>query len=330
MTEPDLDRRLGGSSVRVSRFGFGAAPIGNLFVPMSDLEAFAAVEAAWSSGIRYFDTAPHYGIGLSERRLGKALASHDRSEYVVSTKVGRLLDPAPVGKSMGDDLANGFAVPATHTRRRAYDRDGILRSIEDSLSRLDLDRIDLVLVHDPDTEEQQRQTLDEALPTLIELRDAGTIGAVGAGMNQWEALARLVRESDLDAILLAGRYTLMEQPALAELLPLCVDRDVSVIAAGVFNSGLLATDEPAADATYDYAPPPAEILDRVRRIAAVCARHGVTLPQAALAFPQGHPAVASVLVGARSAQEVTTNALNSAAHVPAALWPDLVAEGLLP
>lgn len=330
MTRQALDWQLGGSAVRVSRFGFGAAPIGNLFVPMSDAHAFAAVDAAWDAGIRYFDTAPHYGIGLSERRLGAALSSRDRSEFVVSTKVGRLLDPVGDGGQRGDDLADGFAVPATHVRRRAYDRDGVLRSIEDSLSRLDLDRIDLVLVHDPDSEEQQRQTLNEALPTLIELRDAGTIGAVGAGMNQCEALARLVRESDLDAILLAGRYTLMEQPALAELLPLCVDRGVSVVAAGVFNSGLLATDELAPDATYDYVHPRAEIVDRVRKMAAVCARHGVTLPQAALAFPQGHPAVASVLVGARSAEEVAANAARSAVAVPADLWSDLIAEGLLP
>jgi D-threo-aldose 1-dehydrogenase len=243
----------------------------------------------------------------------------------VSTKVGRLLDP--VEEPSGDDLAHGFAVPATHRRRWDFSRDGVRRSLEDSLVRLGLDAVDLVLVHDPD--DHLEEALREAVPALTALRDEGVIGAVGVGMNAAGPLARCVAESDVDAVLLAGRYTLLEQTALDDLLPLCAVRGVSVLAAGVFNSGLLSRPRPPDDATYDYAAAPPRLLARARRLADVCERHGVTLPQAALHFPLGHEAVRAVLVGARSPEEVEADVTLAASPVPEALWADLVHEGLL-
>jgi D-threo-aldose 1-dehydrogenase len=290
-------------------FGFGGAGIGNLFSAVSDEEALAAVDAAWDAGVRYFDTAPHYGLGLSERRLGAALRRRPRAEYVLSTKVGRLLVPHAGGGR--DD--EGFDVPATHRRVWDFSRDGVRRSLEQSLERLGLDSVDVALIHDP--EHHWRQAVSEACPALAELRDQGVIKAIGVGMNQWRMPAAFVRETDLDVILLAGRYTLLDQSAAAELLPLCLERGVPVLAAGVFNSGVLAT--------HDHVPAPPELLDRARRIAGVCERHGVTLPQAALAFPLRHPAVAAVVVGMRSAAEVERNRALAANPVPEALWSDL-------
>ncbi|WP_449065340.1 aldo/keto reductase [Planomonospora algeriensis] len=308
----------------VGRYGFGAAPIGNLFDAVDDETARAAVDAAYEAGIRLFDTAPHYGLGLSERRLGAALASRPRDSYTLSTKVGRLLVPAEDGGGGLRD-GEGFDVPADLRRVRDYSRDGVRRSLEESLERLGLDRVDVALIHDPD--DHWEQAVSEAYPALAELRDQGVVRAVGAGMNQWEMLARFVRETDMDVVMLAGRHTLLDQSGARELLPLCQERGVSVLAAGVFNSGLLATHE--ASGTYDYAPAPGPLLARARRIAGVCERHGVTLPQAALAFPLRHPAVVSVVAGARSATEVARNAALAAVPVPEALWADLAAEGLI-
>jgi D-threo-aldose 1-dehydrogenase len=309
--------------VEVTELGFGAAPIGNLYREVSAAEARDAVDAAWAAGVRYFDTAPHYGLGLSERRLGAALADRPRAEYVLSTKVGRLLRPQPGG---GPDPA-GFVVPATHRRVWDFSADGVRRSLASSLERLGLDRIDVVLLHDPD--EHWAQAVSQAYPALARLRDEGVVGAIGVGMNQWQMPARFVRETDLDVVLLAGRYTLLEQPAADELLPLCAERGVSVLAAGVFNSGLLARPEVPQDATYDYAPAPAGLLAKARRIAAVCRRHGTSLPRAAAWFPLGHPAVASVVLGTHHAAQVTENAGLFAEPLPAELWADLRAEGLL-
>jgi D-threo-aldose 1-dehydrogenase len=314
---------LGRSAVAVTPIGFGGAPIGNLFDEVDDATAAGAVSAAWEAGVRFFDTAPHYGLGLSERRLGRTLAGRPRAGYTISTKVGRLLVPDDGG---GGD-PEGFAVPATHRRVWDFSAGGVRRSLEESLDRLGLDRVDVALLHDPD--DHWRQAVDEAYPALQELRAAGVVGAIGAGMNQWRMLADLVRSTDLDAVLVAGRYTLLDQSALDVLLPLCEARGVSVIAAGVFNSGLLATAEPLPGAAYDYAPGPPALVERARRIAAVCRRNGVTLPQAALAFPRGHPAVTTVLVGMRSAAEVASNLAMAASPVPAELWEELVAEGLL-
>ncbi|MFE1902280.1 aldo/keto reductase [Streptomyces gardneri] len=315
---------LGRSAVQVTELAFGAAGIGNLFTPVADAEAEQAVHAAWEAGVRYFDTAPHYGLGLSERRLGTALRSRPRSEYVVSTKVGRILVPTP--EATGDDLANGFAVPATHRRRWDFSAHGVRRSIEDSLQRLGLDRIDVAYLHDPD--DHLDRALDEAYPELARMRDEGTVGAIGVGMNQAAPLARFVRETDLDAVLLAGRYTLLDQDGLTDLLPLAAERGVGVVIGGAFNSGLLADPRPGA--TFDYTTAPPDLLSRALDAKAVCERHGVPLRAAALRFPFGHPAVASVLVGLRSAAEARDAAAVLAHPVPDALWAELKERGLLP
>ncbi|MER7758077.1 aldo/keto reductase [Kitasatospora sp. NPDC097643] len=314
---------LGHSLVRVSELAFGAAGIGNLFTEVGNAQAEAAVAAAWECGVRYFDTAPHYGLGLSERRLGEALRAFPRHEFTVSTKVGRILEPVT---PVGDDLANGFAVPATHRRRWDFTATGVRRSIEESLDRLGLDRIDIAYLHDPD--DHADQALTEAYPELERLRAEGVLGAIGVGMNQAELPARFVRETDIDAVLLAGRYSLLDQRGLDELLPLAAERGVGVVVGGVFNSGLLADPKPGA--TFDYSAAPAELLDRALRLKETCERYGVPLRAAALRFPFGHPAVASVLVGTRSAAEARDAAAMLDHPVPDELWAELKETGLLP
>ncbi|WP_042391697.1 aldo/keto reductase [Streptacidiphilus carbonis] len=315
---------LGRSDVAISELAFGAAAIGNLFAAVTDEEALAAVDAAWDSGVRYFDTAPHYGLGLSERRLGAALADRPREQFTVSTKVGRLLRPkdAPVGS----DLVDGFDVPDTHERVWDFSATGVRRGIEESLVRMGLDRIDIVYLHDPDHHEEQ--AFGSAYPELERLRAEGVVGAIGAGMNQTRMLDRFVRETDVDVVLLAGRYSLLDQSGLASLLPEAARRGVSVVVGGVFNSGLLADPKPAA--TFDYAPVPADVLERALRLKALCEGTGVPLRAAALQFPLGHPAVAGVLVGARSAVEARDAAAMAELDVPAQLWRTLRTEGLLP
>jgi D-threo-aldose 1-dehydrogenase len=305
--------------VKVTEMGFGAAAIGNLYTPTDDATAAAAVQAAWDAGVRYFDTAPHYGLGLAEQRLGRALAAYPREQYVVSTKVGRLLvrNPAPTGSDLGTGM---FAVPDTLTRRLDYSRDGVLRSIEESLRRLGLDRIDVALVHDPD--DFVDQTISETIPALVELREQGVIGAVGVGMNQWQAPLRMVREADLDAVMLAGRWTLVDrggEPLLAE----CERLGVSVIAAAPYNSGLLAKNWPGDDSYFDYGPAPADKLARARALARVAERHGNTLPQLAMQFPLRHTATASVVVGMRSPEQVASTAARMSAPVVAEVWTDI-------
>jgi D-threo-aldose 1-dehydrogenase len=308
----------------LTEISLGCSQLGNLHRAMSDDQAAATVEAAWGGGIRYFDTAPHYGLGLSERRLGAALAGRPRADYLISTKVGRRLEP--LGTAAGRDT-EGFDVPATHRRVWDFSRDGVKRSLEQSLERLGLDRVDIVYLHDPD--EHYREAVDAGYPALHELRAQGVIGAIGAGMNQSAMLADFARHTDMDLFMLAGRYTLLEQPALHDLLPLCVQRGIGVVAAGVFNSGLLAEPTPADDARYNYASVPASLLRRARRIAAVCERLGTSLPAAALAFPRAHPAVVSVCVGARSREQITRNLELVSTRVPAGLWGELTAQGLL-
>ncbi|CAM5309161.1 aldo/keto reductase [Streptomyces pilosus] len=316
-------RRLGRSRVEVTALAFGSAGIGNLYTEVGEQEAHEAVEAAWQRGIRSFDTAPHYGLGLAERRLGAALRAHPRARYTVSTKVGRRLEPAGAG---GDDLDDGFAVPATHRRVWDFSADGVRRTLEASLLRLGLDRVDVVYLHDPD--DHAEQAFREAYPALERLRAEGVVGAIGAGMNQSAMLTRFVRDTDVDVVLCAGRHTLLDQSALSDLLPAALERGRSVVVGGPFNSGLLADPRPGA--TYDYARAPAELLDRALRIKAAAERHGTTLRAAALAFCAAHPAVASVLAGARSAAEVHDCADQFAAPVPTALWQELRAAGLLP
>ncbi|MFI1366579.1 aldo/keto reductase [Streptomyces griseochromogenes] len=315
--------RLGRSGVEVGPLGFGAAGIGNLYTPVGDEQAHEAVTAAWERGIRYFDTAPHYGLGLSERRLGAALRGYDRAAYTVSTKVGRRLEPAA---GTGDDLANGFAVPATLRRVWDFSADGVRRTLEASLDRLGLDRVDIVYLHDPD--HHAEQAFREGYPALEKLRSEGVVGAIGAGMNQTRMLTRFVRDTDVDVVLCAGRHTLLDQSAAADLLPEALARGVPVVLGGAFNSGLLA--DPTPDATYDYGRAPRELLDRALLLKTVADRHGITLRAAALAFCAAHPAVACVLAGARSAAEVHDSAEQFATPVPDALWQELRDTGLLP
>ncbi|MEV4618437.1 aldo/keto reductase [Asanoa sp. NPDC049573] len=303
----------------------GCASIGNLYHPIDDDRAAATVDAAWDAGIRYFDTAPHYGLGLSERRLGAALAGRPRADYTVSTKVGRLLEPVPGGGDRLDD--GGFVVPATHRRVWDFSRDGVRRSLDESLDRLGLDRVDLVLLHD--AEDHADQAIDEGYPALGELRDQGVIGAIGTGSKDTAYLARFTAECAPDAIIIAGRYTLLEQAALDAILPACAAAGTAVLNAGVFNSGLLAAERPHAGLPYEYGRAPAPVVARAAAIADVCAAHGTTLPAAALAFAASHPLVRSVIVGADSPEQVRQNAALFGTPPPAALWPALVEAGLL-
>lgn len=317
-------RALGRSGIEVGPYAFGVAPLANLGREVTEEEAAAALEAAWSVGVRYFDTAPHYGLGLGERRLGAFLATKPRNEFVLSTKVGRVLVDNPLGVQPDDE---GFDVRSPLVRRLDYSADGVRRSLDDSLERMGLDRIDVVFVHDPD--EFYRESMEEAFPALDELRREGVIASYGAGMNQSAMLTDFVLNTDLDVVMCAGRYTLLEQGALDDLLPAASARGVSVIAAAVFNSGLLARDRPAPGTTYDYAPASDAMLARVGAIADVCEANGVSLPAAALQFALGHPAVATVCTGARSAAQVRRNAGLFDLPIPDSLWADLALAGLL-
>ncbi|GAA3584014.1 aldo/keto reductase [Amycolatopsis ultiminotia] len=303
--------------------GLGGAQLGNLYHAISAETAEATVRRAWDEGIRYFDTAPHYGLGLSERRLGAALSAYPRDEYLLSTKVGRVLRPHAAEPGERDD--QGFDVPATYRRHWDFSRSGVVRSLEDSLVRLGVDHVDLVYVHDPD--DHFTEAVSGAFPALLELRAQGVVRAIGVGMNQAPMPAEFVRRFDLDHVLMAGRYTLLDQSALDELLPLCLERGVGVVAGGVFNGGILATAEPGG--MYDYAAAPAGLLRKAQRIAEICAWHGVQLPDAALALPGTHPAVHSVVLGAHDAGQVSVNVARAAAEIPAGLWHDLVDAGLL-
>jgi D-threo-aldose 1-dehydrogenase len=308
----------------LSELSLGCAQLGNLYQEVSDLEARTTVDSAWELGVRYFDTAPHYGLGLSERRLGAALHLRPRDDYVLSTKVGRLLEPVSRVAGLDDE---GYAVPATHRRVFDFTRDGVRRSVADSLERLDLDRVDVLYLHDPD--DHVEEAIATGFPALAELRAEGSAGAVGAGMNDATALARIVRETDMDVVMLAGRYTLLEQDSLDDLLPLCEQRNVAVVAAGVFNSGLLARPVPEHGAKYNYEDAPPPLVERARSIAAVCARHHTTLPAAAIAFPLAHPAVVSVCLGSRSPGQVERNVALYGESIPTDLWSELKEEGLL-
>lgn len=314
-----------GADLPLTELGLGMAQFGNLYRQTTDGEAAGAIEAAWASGIRYFDTAPHYGLGLSEQRAGTILGQYLRDEYVLSTKVGRLLVDNPGGEPSRDDE---FDVPASKRRIWDLSRDGIRRSIGDSLERLSLDRIDIAYLHDPD--EFEREALDQALPALCELRAEGVLRAVGVGMNQSAMPARFVRESDLDVVMIAGRFTLLDQSAIADLIPVAEDRGVALVAAGVYNSGLLSSARPSPDARYDYAPADADVVERANRIADVCETFDTTLPEAAIAFALQQPTVASVVLGARTAAQVASNVSRYRAQVPAALWRALVDAGLVP
>jgi D-threo-aldose 1-dehydrogenase len=294
---------------------FGGAPIGGLYAPVSDEEAAATLAAAWDAGIRAFDTAPHYGVGLSERRIGDFLAGRPRAEFAVSTKVGRRLIPA-TGTTDG---ADGFYGTPALSRVRDYSGDGARRSLEDSLRRLRLDRVDIALIHDPD--EHLAEALDGAYPALAGLRADGTVGAIGVGVNSASPAEWFVTRCDLDCVLVAGRYTLLDDSAAGSLFPLCLARGVAVLAGGVFNSGILA--DPADGARYDYAPAAPGVLARARRIAEVCARYDVPVAAAALRYVLRHPAVTAAVVGVRTPGEVRADTGYLDLPIPDGLWADL-------
>ena len=317
-------REIRRTGVHVTTLGFGAAPIAGLYHAVDETTARATIDTAWEGGIRYFDTAPHYGLGLSERRLGEVLRDRPRDDVIVSSKVGRLLVPRRPSVARDDEL---FDVPGDLTRRRDYSRDGVLRSLEATLQRTGLDRVDVLYIHDPD--EHWREAVEDAVPALVELREAGVVGAIGVGMNQSAMLARFIRQTDVDVVMIAGRYTLMEQGAADDLLPAALEQGRSVIAAAIFNSGLLARAEVPDTATYNYQQASPDVLAKARLRASVCREHGTTLPAAAIQFPLRHPAVASVVVGMRGPEEVHQNLAAHAQHVPDELWADLEHRGLL-
>ncbi|MHA7177191.1 aldo/keto reductase [Arthrobacter sp. Sr24] len=310
----------------LGRLGFGAAGIGNLYRAIDDDVATAAIAAGWDAGIRYFDTAPHYGLGLSERRLGAYLSTKPRQEFVISTKVGRILEP--VANPTGAMDTEGFDVAADAVRRWDPSEAGIRRSIEESLERTGLESIDIAYLHDPDVYDLEAG-INQALPALVKLREEGLVKAIGVGANSADALRDCVLGSDLDIIMLAGRYSLLEQPAAEDLLPLCLERGVAVANVGVYNSGLLARPVVPDDANYNYAPAPAHILARAKALGACCDEFGVELPVAALQFAVSHPAVCTVVVGASNARQITESAERMAAPIPGELWTALVSRGLL-
>ena len=354
-------RTLGRSGVEVTGLGLGTAPLGGLFTHVEDETAAAVVRAALDAGLTYVDTAPLYGHGTAERRVGAALATvpglagsglpssglteagfagaalagteldaglagvgalagsgRGGRAYVLSTKVGRLIVDNPDGET------DGYADAPPSEATFDYSPDGIRRSLAESLERLGLDAVDIVYIHDPDDHEDEALTV--AYPVLHDLRDQGVVGAIGVGMNQSRIPTRFVRETEIDAVLLAGRYTLLDQSGTADLLPACLERGVSIVIGGVYNSGLLADPRPGA--TFNYVEAPAELVARAQELAAVCERHDVPLKAAAIQFPLAHPAVASILTGARTVEELDENLAMIEYDIPEALWDDLAAAGV--
>jgi D-threo-aldose 1-dehydrogenase len=324
-----------GADLSFTELGFGAAPLGNLYRSHSNKDANATLEAAWKAGMRYYDTAPLYGLGLSETRLNTFLRDKKRSEYIISTKVGRILEVCKPPERSG--IGKFFNTPS---RREIFDYsyDGFMRSFEFSFERLGLDSIDILLVHDCDifthgskaaSDAHIKTLMKSGYKALIKLRDEKVIKAFGAGVNEWQVCQTLAEQGDFDLFLLAGRYTLLEQEqSLNSFLPLCEKRGIGVILGGPYNSGILATG-PRKGAFYNYDPAPKHILERVAKIEAVCRANKVKLPQAALRFPLTHPAVVSVVAGAVSPKEVALNVEAMRIKIPKALWKQLKAEGLL-
>lgn len=314
---------IGRTGLSVTRLGFGSAEIGGIYSAVSDDAAETIVRHAWDLGVRYFDVAPLYGFGDAERRLGKVLHGFPRDEYVLSTKVGRLI--RTIGEDGVDPSSAGFEGVGSMRARFDYTRDGVVRSVEESLDRLGLDRIDILFIHDPD--DHWEAAISEAYPALADLRAQGVVGAIGAGMNQAEMLSRFAREADVDVLLCAGRYTLLDQGALDDLLPICEERSVSIVVGGVMNSGLLV--DPNPNSRFNYGAVPAEWLDRALRLKAICDRHGVPLRAAAIQFPLAHPAVASIAAGVRTPSHLDEYPTFMRLAIPGELWSDLRAEGLI-
>lgn len=328
---PVKTNRIGRTKVEVTDFAFGTAPVGNIFREIDEATSAAMFDRAWDAGVRYFDTAPMYGHGLSELRTGQALRWRNRSDYVLSSKVGRVLHPAPRGSIDFAPWVNA----APFRMEFDYSYDGTMRSVEDSLQRLALERIDILFIHDidvftrgADQPEVFRQAMDGCYKALARLRDEKVVTAIGVGVNEWQVCHDALKQRDFDCFLLAGRYTLLEQDALDEFLPLCLDRGASVVVGGGFNSGILATGA-RPGAKYNYAPAPAEIMQRVARIEEVCAEYGVSLAAAALQFVVAHPAVASFCAGTRTVAQLDQNLGWMHQPIPAEFWARLKQQGLL-
>jgi D-threo-aldose 1-dehydrogenase len=326
------NRKFGRTGLTVTDMGFGAAPIGNFLRPITEETSDAMVQHAWNAGMRYFDTAPYYGHGLSEARLGHSLRWKRRSDFVISSKVGRVLKSAPRASIEFKPWVNALPFVCHFD----YTYDGTMRSFEDSLQRLGLEHIDILYIHDADVfthgPEQQKvyfkQAIEGCYPALVKLRDQGLVKAIGVGVNDKDVMLDFMRQGDFDCLLMAGRYTLLEQEPLAELLPLCQKRNAAVIIGGGLNSGILATGA-VPGAKYNYAPAPAHIMEKVRKIEAVCKTHGVPLAAAALQFLLAHPTVASHIPGTRTVEQMEQNIAWISHPIPDALWKDLKSGGLL-
>ena len=332
--DPTSTRELGRTGLELTILGLGSAPLGGFRGAIPEAEALGTVQAAYDAGVKYFDTSPYYGYGRSEHRFGQVLRQVDRKSFVLSTKIGRVLSPVPPGASIPEDHRDG-GLPFAATYDYSYD--GTMRSIEDSYQRLGLPSIDIVFIHDVDlythkdpnlVDRYFGQAMEGAYFALDELRRAGIIRAIGGGLNDAESCARFQRAGDFDCMMLAGRYTLLDQRALDDMLPLCADQGVGVLIAGPFNSGILATG-PVAGAVYDYSDASMSILEKARNIDSVCQRHDVALQAAALQFPLGHPCVSAVVPGAVKPAEVEANVAHMAAPIPADLWAELKHEGLI-
>ena len=316
-------RQIGTTDLNVTCLGLGGAPMGGLFSPVGAQTAADTVRRGYELGIRFFDTAPLYGRGKSERFYGEGLGDFERDSFVLSSKVGRVLN----AKNEAADADDIYVEVPPYDVVFDFSRDGVLRSIEESIERLGLERLDIALIHDPD--DHWEQAIGEAFPTLAELRSQGVIGAIGAGMNQWEMPTRFAREGDFDCFLLAGRYTLLDHSGLEEFLPLCESKQISVILGGPYNSGVLASDL-GPDTTYFYQRTPPEVLERAKQVKAVCDSHHVPLKAAALQFGLAHPAVAATIPGPRTPDEVEENVTLAGHQIPTSLWSDLKSEGLIP
>lgn len=328
---PSLKRKFGRVDLEVTSFGFGTAPVGNIFREIDEPTSDAMYQAAWEAGVRYYDTAPMYGHGLSELRTGQSLRWKDRDDYVLSSKVGRLLQPAPRGTIDFAPWVNA----APFQMQFDYSYDGTMRSVEDSLQRMALERIDICFIHDIDVftrganqPEVFAQAMHGCYRALDRLRGEGVVKAIGVGVNEWEVCHAALQARDFDCFLLAGRYTLLEQDALDAFLPLCEARGAAVVVGGGFNSGILATGA-RPGAKYNYAPAPEVIMAKVAAIEAVCADHAVPLPAAALQFVVAHPAIPSFIAGTRTVDQLTQNLAWFSHPIPAAFWADLKAKGLL-
>jgi D-threo-aldose 1-dehydrogenase len=326
-----------GTDLEFSAIGLGTAPMGDLYELLDEKTTIATVEQAYKSGVRVFDTSPHYGNGIAESRLGAGLRRAPRNEIVFSTKIGRVMDPFGKAPERNKDAYSpGFVGGYQHAPRFDYSYDGTMRSVEHSLLRTGLSRLDVLLIHDCDVwthgvaeaPRRFKEAMDGAYRALDKLRSEKTVAAIGFGINEADTCVRFARAGDFDVAMMAGRYSLLIQNGLAEFLPLAVEKKIGVMLAGVFNSGILATGA-VPGAKFEYAPAPPEIMDRVRKIEAICASHGTSLRRAALQFAMAHPAVVSVVLGAVKPAEVEANAADAGMAVPAGLWKDLKSAGLL-